>query len=97
LAILVTVVFVHSRERVASRANFRQAAYFRDELLRIATQLEAQIEALQITLARQGGRPELAYHVARTRSDLRAAITERNEVNRMLIALEHREPGQTHC
>jgi len=89
------VAFPHSWDRVAGPADCRQAAYFRDELRRIATELEAQIEALENALARQGGRRELTFHVARTRSDLRAAITERNEVNQMLIAIEHRGPGQT--
>lgn len=79
----------------AAEADRQQAEYFRAELIRMAHDLDTQIATLKATLARQTGHRELGFHVTRTRSDLRAAVAERDQISRMLAALGQRKPVST--
>lgn len=82
-----------SREAAAAEADFRQAAYFRAELIRVAGELDTQIAALKTTLDRQAGRRELGFHATRTRIELRAALAEREQIAQMLIGLDQSRFG----
>lgn len=82
------------QQTAAAEADRRQAEYFRDELLRMADDLDTQIATLKNTLARQTGHRELGFHVTRTRSDLRAAVAERDQISRMLAALGQPWPAE---
>ena len=75
------------RGSAAAEADLRQAACFRQELIRVSVELDTQIAALKTTLDRQAGRRELGFHATRTRADLRAALAEREQVAQMLTRL----------
>lgn len=67
----------------------RQAAYFREELLREMGDLDRQIDKLKATIRRQSAVRVLHHQLVNTQADLRIAITERRKLVEMLAALGH--------
>lgn len=65
----------------------RQAAYFREELLRELGDLDRQIDKLRATIRRQSVVQALHQHLAQSQVDLRTALTQRDQLLNMLAAL----------